>query len=102
MPRAWEGDPVDTASEMNVGNFGPRDVQKCVDNFTCAVHYRFGWRRILPNRLLRRLLTSDERRGEHRATLNRMTEEAGEAGIYEGSPDVYAAALEAARKRRAK
>lgn len=67
---AWDSDPVDTASGMNVGDFGPRDVQRCVDKFTCAVHYRFGWRRILPNRLLRRLLASDERRSERRATLN--------------------------------
>jgi hypothetical protein len=99
---AWDSDPVDTPSGMNVGDFGPRGVQRCVDRFTCAAHYRFGWRRILPNRLLRRLLTSDERRSERRAALNRMTEEAGEAGIYEGAPADYTAALKVARKRRAK
>jgi hypothetical protein len=31
-----------------------------------------------------------------------MTTDAGDAGIYEGSPDDYASALKSARKRRAK
>jgi excisionase family DNA binding protein len=53
-------------------------------------------------RLVDLLTYRDARRNERRATLNRMTEEAGEAGIYEGSPEDYAAALKAARKRRAK
>jgi hypothetical protein len=44
----------------------------------------------------------DARRSERRATLNRMTKEAGDAGIYEGSPENYAVALKAVRKRRAK
>ena len=53
-------------------------------------------------RLVDLLTYRDARRSERRATLNRMTEEAGEAGIYEGSPEDYAAALKAARKQRAK
>jgi nucleoside 2-deoxyribosyltransferase len=40
-------------------------------------------------------------RTERLAKLNRMTEEASEAGSYEGSPEDYAAALKTARKKRA-
>ena len=42
------------------------------------------------------------RRQERQATLNRLTEEAGELGLYEGSPADYAAALKSARRRRAR
>jgi excisionase family DNA binding protein len=55
----------------------------------------------------RRILFSDlqaylERRGEERrAALDRMTEEASEAGLYDGRPEDYAAALKKARKRAA-
>lgn len=53
----------------------------------------------------RRILFSDllaylDRRGEERrAALDRMTEEASEAGLCEGRPGDYAAALKKARKR---
>ena len=56
----------------------------------------------------RRVFLSDllayqrKRQTDRRATLNRMTEEASEAGIYEGSPGDYAAALKAERKRLAR
>ena len=56
----------------------------------------------------RRILFSDllaylERRGEERrAALDRMTEEASEAGLYDGRPEDYAAALKKARKRAAR
>jgi excisionase family DNA binding protein len=56
----------------------------------------------------RRILFSDllaylDRRGEERrAALDRMTEEANEAGLYDGRPEDYAAALEKARKRAAR
>lgn len=56
----------------------------------------------------RRILLSDllafqqRRQIERRAALNRMTEDASEAGISEGSPEQYAAALKAARKRLAR
>jgi excisionase family DNA binding protein len=55
----------------------------------------------------RRILFSDllaylERRGEERrAALDRMTEEASQAGLYDGRPEDYAAALKKARKRGA-
>jgi excisionase family DNA binding protein len=54
----------------------------------------------------RRILFSDllsyvrQRREERTAALDRMTEEASEAGIYGGRPEDYAAALKKARKRR--
>ena len=56
----------------------------------------------------RRILFSDllaylERRGEERRTaLDRMTEEASQAGLYDGRPEDYAAALKKARKRGAR
>lgn len=52
-------------------------------------------------RLADLLAYRDARRAARRAALDRMTAEAGEAGIYDGTPDDYAAALEAARKHRA-
>jgi excisionase family DNA binding protein len=59
-----------------------------------------------PNRhrrvLLRDLLAFQERRrAERRATLNQLTEEAAELGLYDESPEKYAAALKSARRRRA-
>ena len=56
----------------------------------------------------RRVFLSDllayqqKRQTDRHATLNRMTEEASEAGIYEGSPGDYAAALKVERKRLAR
>jgi len=56
----------------------------------------------------RRIMLSDllafqqRRQSPRRAALNRMTEEASDASIYEGSPEQYAAALKAARKRLAR
>jgi hypothetical protein len=43
----------------------------------------------------------ETRRAAQRAALNQLTEEAGEAGLYERSPDDYASALKSVRKRRA-
>jgi excisionase family DNA binding protein len=56
-------------------------------------------RRVFPSDLL---AYQQKRQTERRATLNRTTEEASEAGIYEGSPADYAAALKAERKRLAR
>lgn len=42
------------------------------------------------------------RRAQRRAALDELTEEAGEAGIYDGTPADYAAALRSARHRRAR
>lgn len=39
------------------------------------------------------------RRMERRDILSRLTQEAGELGLYNGSPDDYAAALKSARRR---
>lgn len=52
-------------------------------------------------RLADLLAYRDARRIDRRAALNRMTTDAGDTGIYEGSPDDYASALKSARKRRA-
>jgi excisionase family DNA binding protein len=43
----------------------------------------------------------ERRRTERRATLNRLTEEASEAGLYDRTPEDYASALKSARRRRA-
>ena len=46
------------------------------------------------------LLAYQQRQHAHRrATLDQMTEDASEAGIYGGTPEDYTAALKAARKR---
>jgi hypothetical protein len=42
------------------------------------------------------------RRAERGATLNQLTEEAGELGLYDGSPADYAPVLKSARRRRAR
>jgi excisionase family DNA binding protein len=49
------------------------------------------------------LLAYQERLGEERrAALDRMTEDASEAGLYDGTPEDYAAALKRARRRAAR
>jgi excisionase family DNA binding protein len=50
---------------------------------------------------LKDLVNYQERRhAERRATLNRLTEEATDAGLYDGTPEDYADALQSARQRR--
>jgi len=44
---AWRAKPVTKATEMNVGEFGPRGCQPFVDFFQCSVQYRFGWHRMV-------------------------------------------------------
>jgi excisionase family DNA binding protein len=49
------------------------------------------------------LLAYQERlREDRRAALDRMTEDASEAGLYDGTPEDYAAALKRARRRAAR
>ena len=49
------------------------------------------------------LLDYQERlREDRRAALDRMTEDASEAGLYDGAPEDYAAALKRARRRTAR
>ncbi|MGO8960974.1 MAG: helix-turn-helix domain-containing protein [Streptosporangiaceae bacterium] len=56
-------------------------------------------RRILFSNLLHYL---EQRRGEQRAALDRMTEDASAAGLYSGRTEDYTAALKKARKRGAR
>ncbi len=50
---------------------------------------------------LQDLIDFQQRRSvKRRAALNQLTEEAGELGLYDGSPADYASALESARRRR--
>jgi excisionase family DNA binding protein len=48
------------------------------------------------------LAYTERQRASRRAALDRMTEEASEAGIYGGTPEDYAAALKKARRRAAR
>lgn len=47
------------------------------------------------------LACTERRHAGRRAALDRMTEDASEAGIYGGTSDDYAAALKKARRRAA-
>jgi excisionase family DNA binding protein len=47
------------------------------------------------------LAYTERQREDRRAALDRMTEDASEAGIYGGTPEDYAAALKTARRRAA-
>lgn len=52
---------------------------------------------------LRDLITFQKaRRSERRTVLGRLTESSCEAGLYDGSPEDYAAALKVARQHRAR
>jgi hypothetical protein len=42
---AWASQPVTTSAEMNLGNWGPRDVLPSILRLQGAVACRFGWRR---------------------------------------------------------
>jgi excisionase family DNA binding protein len=48
------------------------------------------------------LAYTERQHAERRAALDRMTEEASEAGLYGGTPENYAAALKKARRRAAR
>jgi hypothetical protein len=49
---AWEHPPITSAAQMNLNGFGPGDVNQLTQPLQCAVSYRFGWRRVMPERLL--------------------------------------------------
>lgn len=53
---AWQASPVTTPAQMNLNGFGPGDIDTHVQKLERAVAYRFGARRLLPPRLLRRRL----------------------------------------------
>ncbi len=53
---AWTQPPIEQPAQMNLGSFGPSDVGPVVLALECEVSYRFGLRRLLPSRLLRRRL----------------------------------------------
>lgn len=48
------------------------------------------------------LAYTEQQRTDRRAALDRMTEDASEAGLYGGTPEDYAAALKRARRRAAR
>jgi hypothetical protein len=53
---AWTQPPIEQPAQMNLGSFGPGDVGPVISALECAVSYRFGLRRLLPSRLLRKRL----------------------------------------------
>lgn len=56
---AWEADPVTEPAQMNLNGFGLGDQQRVIASMQCALVYRFGWRRLTPNRKLKALLTEN-------------------------------------------
>lgn len=49
---AWEHPPITAPAQMNLDGFGPGDVNSVIQPLQCAVSYRFGWRRAMPERLV--------------------------------------------------
>jgi hypothetical protein len=41
---AWQEAPIGTSARMNLGDFGPRGIDRIVARMECAVIYRFGFR----------------------------------------------------------
>jgi|GEM_PF-1746109 len=54
--QAWNEGPVKLPQDMNLNGFGPGDLQDVVTTMECALGYRFGVRRLLPQWAMRRLL----------------------------------------------
>jgi hypothetical protein len=53
---AWQQPPITTGAEMNLGEFGPRGIDRIAARLECALSYRFGWRRLMWRRwVLQRL-----------------------------------------------
>lgn len=53
---AWRAAPVTTADGMNVAPFGPGDLGPLFLRLNTAVRWRFGLRRVVPNRIVRRVV----------------------------------------------
>jgi hypothetical protein len=53
---AWNTPAVSAASGMNISPFGPGDLQQELVKLHVAIGYRFGVRRMFPDRLVRRRL----------------------------------------------
>lgn len=57
---AWQEAPIGTSAGMNLGDFGPRGIDRIVARMECAVVYRFGFRRLMWRRwVLHRLRRRD-------------------------------------------
>jgi hypothetical protein len=57
---AWQEAPIGTSAGMNLGDFGPRGIDRIVARMECAVIYRFGFRRLMWRRwVLHRLRRRD-------------------------------------------
>lgn len=57
---AWQEVPIGTSAGMNLGDFGPRGIDRIVARMECAVIYRFGFRRLMWRRwVLHRLRRRD-------------------------------------------
>jgi hypothetical protein len=54
--QAWKSPSVLDASAMNLNDFGPRNIQQVLVWMECTVRYRFGMRRLTPDRLAIRQL----------------------------------------------
>lgn len=54
--QAWEAPPIAAAAQMNLNGFGLGSQQTLVANLERAAAYRFGARRLLPERVLRQRL----------------------------------------------
>jgi excisionase family DNA binding protein len=71
-------------------------VVKLLEDGKIPYHQPGRHRRILFTDLL---AYQERQREDRRGTLDRMTEDASEAGLYRGTPEDYAAALKKARRR---
>jgi hypothetical protein len=54
---AWDSDAVTGPKQMNLNGFGMGEQQHVLASMQRALVYRFGWRRLISNGQLRRLLT---------------------------------------------
>lgn len=52
---AWHAPPVSSAADMALGEWGPGSLDELVARFENAVAWRFGWRRLVPVFISRRM-----------------------------------------------